>query len=122
MTLAAAPSALDVLSSPVRAWVEHKFGVLTPPQEAAIPRVHAGEHVLISAPTGTGKTLAAFLAILSELVADQERGALATGTRAGGIQAVYVSPLRALGYDVRRNLEQPLAEICEGFLPGCDVG
>lgn len=116
MTAPVAPSALDVLAPPVRGWVEAKFGVLTPPQEAAIPRVHAGEHVLISAPTGTGKTLAAFLAILSELVADQQAGVLASG-----IQAVYVSPLRALGYDVRRNLEVPLAEICGGFLPGCDV-
>ena len=68
----------------MRAWVASTFGVLTPPQEAAIPRVHASEHVLISAPTGTGKTLAAFLAILSELVADHQAGGLAPG-----IHAVY---------------------------------
>ena len=117
MTVIASTTALDVLSTPVRRWVEAKFGILTPPQEAAIPRVHAGQHVLISAPTGTGKTLAAFLAILSELVADHEAGTLAPG-----IHAVYVSPLRALGYDVRRNLEGPLAEICDGYLGDCAPG
>ena len=109
--------ALSLLSPPVRAWVEQTFGVLTPPQESAIPAVHAGEHVLISAPTGTGKTLAAFLAVISELVADYEAGALGAD-----IQAVYVSPLRALGYDVQRNLEGPLAEICARHLPQCMEG
>jgi len=107
--------AVDLLSPPVRRWVESTFGALTPPQEGAIPAVHAGEHVLISAPTGTGKTLAAFLAVISELVADAERGALPENA----IQAVYVSPLRALGYDVQRNLERPLAEICAASMPGC---
>ena len=105
--------ALRLLAPPVRDWVKSTFGTLTPPQAAAIPLVHAGEHVLISAPTGTGKTLAAFLAILSELTADHQRGRLADG-----IHAVYISPLRALGYDVQRNLEGPLAEICRSCLPG----
>jgi ATP-dependent Lhr-like helicase len=91
------------------------FGTLTPPQRAAIPAVHAGRHLLVAAPTGTGKTLAAFLAVISELVADAGRGELP----AAGIRAVYVSPLRALGADVQRNLERPLAEICAAFMPGC---
>jgi ATP-dependent Lhr-like helicase len=104
-----------LLAPPVREWVESTFGQLTPPQEGAIPAVHAGRHVLISAPTGTGKTLAAFLAVISELVGDAQHGRLPDDT----IQAVYVSPLRALGYDVQRNLERPLAEICRSFLPGC---
>jgi ATP-dependent helicase Lhr and Lhr-like helicase len=99
--------ALELLTPAVREWVMSRFGALTPPQSAAIPAIHAGEHVLISAPTGTGKTLAAFLAVLSELVAEHQRGALGPG-----IQCVYVSPLRALGTDIHRNLEGPLAEIC----------
>ena len=104
---AAARQALALLTPAVRGWVVDSFGTLTPPQAAAIPAIHGGEHVLISAPTGTGKTLAAFLAVLSELVAAHEAGTLDVG-----IQAVYVSPLRALGADVQRNLEGPLAEIC----------
>ena len=108
-------SALSLLAHPVREWVRATFGALTPPQEAAIPAVHAGEHVLISAPTGTGKTLAAFLSVISELVADAERGELPEVA----LRAIYVSPLRALGYDVQRNLERPLAEICAAFMPGC---
>ena len=114
-SLPSSARALALLAKPVRAWVKATFGTLTPPQAAAIPLVHRSEHVLISAPTGTGKTLAAFLAILSELTAEHQRGALTAG-----IHAVYISPLRALGYDVQRNLERPLAEICESFLPGCN--
>jgi ATP-dependent helicase Lhr and Lhr-like helicase len=108
--------AIDLLSDPVKRWVETTFGALTPPQEAAIPAVHAGRHVLVSAPTGTGKTLAAFLAVLSELVADFERGTLGDT-----IQCVYISPLRALGYDVQRNLERPLAELCADYMEACGV-
>ncbi len=114
---AAARAALRVLTPAVRGWVTDTFGALTPPQVAAIPAIHAGEHVLISAPTGTGKTLAAFLAVLSELVAAHE-----TRTLGAGIQAVYVSPLRALGADVQRNLERPLAEICARLGVGCGTG
>jgi ATP-dependent Lhr-like helicase len=107
--------ALALLAPPVREWVTATFGTLTPPQAAAIPLVHGAQHVLIAAPTGTGKTLAAFLAILSELTADFQRGALADG-----VHAVYISPLRALGYDVQRNLERPLAEINASYLGGGD--
>jgi len=109
--------ALGLLTPAVRAWVTDTFGVLTPPQTAAIPAIHAGEHVLISAPTGTGKTLAAFLAVLSELVTAHQTGSLGEG-----VQAVYISPLRALGADVQRNLERPLAEICARLGVGCGMG
>ena len=106
--------ALRLLTPPVREWVLSRFGALTPPQSAAIPAIHAGEHVMISAPTGTGKTLAAFLAVISELVAAHLRGDLGEG-----IQCVYVSPLRALGADIHRNLEGPLAEICQLIGANC---
>ena len=109
--------AMKVLTPAVRDWVTDTFGALTPPQASAIPAIHGGEHVLISAPTGTGKTLAAFLAVLSELVAAHE-----AGTLGDGIQAVYISPLRALGADVQRNLERPLAEICARLGVGCGRG
>lgn len=72
----------------------------------AIPRIKAGENVLISSPTGTGKTLAAFLAIIDTLYEYWERGGLEDS-----IYALYVSPLRALNNDIRRNLLEPLGEI-----------
>jgi len=108
----ASREALQALTPAVRTWVEQHFRRLTPPQAAAVPRIHAGANVLVAAPTGTGKTLAAFLTVMSELVGDASRGALADG-----IHAVYVSPLRALSYDVHRNLERPLTEICEAIAP-----
>ncbi|MEO7457618.1 MAG: DEAD/DEAH box helicase [Gemmatimonadaceae bacterium] len=112
---AAMRRALRLLTPPVREWVTSRFGRLTPPQSAAIPAIHSGEHVMISAPTGTGKTLAAFLSVLSELVASHLAGELGAG-----IQCVYISPLRALGADIQRNLEGPLAEICELIGVDCD--
>src|SRR5205823_261006 len=72
----------------------------------AWPPIAAGEHVLLVSPTGTGKTLAAFLAIVDRLVRAQEAGTLPRGLR-----CVYVSPLRSLNYDIERNLATPLAEI-----------
>lgn len=94
---------LDVLEPEVRAWFVSAFPGATPPQRAAVPAVHAGRHVLVASPTGSGKTLAAFLASISELVALAKRGALADG-----VHVVYVSPLKALNNDVKRNLAVPL--------------
>ena len=70
------------------------------------PSIAAGEHVLLVSPTGTGKTLAAFLAILDRLFRAHEAGTLAPGLR-----CVYVSPLRSLNYDIERNLNVPLEGI-----------
>ncbi len=90
------------------AWFRERYGSFTEPQLWAIPLIKAGKNVLISSPTGTGKTLAAFLAILDELFAMAERGALEDK-----IYAVYVSPLRALDNDMYKNLLVPLKEIAE---------
>ncbi len=99
--------ALDLLSGPVRAWFEETFphGPI-PAQQHAWPAIAAGEHVLLVSPTGTGKTLAAFLAILDRLFRALEAGGLAPGVR-----CVYVSPLRSLNYDIERNLNVPLEAI-----------
>jgi ATP-dependent Lhr-like helicase len=90
----------------VQKWFDHKFGRPTPPQEQVWPRVAANESVLLAAPTGSGKTMAAFLVCIDRLV----RQAV-TGTLENSVQIVYVSPLRALSNDIQRNLEVPLEEI-----------
>jgi ATP-dependent helicase Lhr and Lhr-like helicase len=87
-------------------WFSRRFGAPTEPQTRAWPELQAGRHVLICAPTGSGKTLAAFLVCLDRLV----RAAL-DGTFEDRIEAVYVSPLKALSNDIRKNLDEPLREI-----------
>ncbi|MBI5000505.1 MAG: ATP-dependent helicase [Euryarchaeota archaeon] len=90
----------------IRSWFAARFGDMTPAQLAAIPLVHAGKSTLISAPTGSGKTLTAFLSILSELVELGRRGELGDE-----VLCVYVSPLKALANDIEKNLLRPLAEM-----------
>lgn len=90
----------------VREWFLSRFGSPTAPQEQGWPSILAGKATLIAAPTGSGKTFAAFLTCIEHLV----RQALA-GTLTDGIQIVYVSPLKALSNDIQKNLEGPLAEI-----------
>ncbi|MEO9098640.1 MAG: DEAD/DEAH box helicase [Candidatus Baltobacteraceae bacterium] len=90
----------------VRDWFAARFGAPTEPQVAGWPPIHSGRDVLISAPTGSGKTLAAFLGTLDGLIRRAETGELPDET-----VAVYVSPLKALTNDVRKNLESPLAEL-----------
>ena len=92
--------------SSVVAWFQEQFGVPTPPQAEAWPLIKAGQNVLIAAPTGSGKTLAAFLSAIDDLVWQGEAGTLKDET-----QIVYVSPLKALSNDIRRNLEVPLVGI-----------
>ncbi len=88
-------------------WFNRTFDAPTPPQEHAWPAIQAQQHVLIAAPTGSGKTLAAFLAAIEQLVREGVEGdGLADETH-----IVYVSPLKALSNDIRRNLEAPLAGI-----------
>ncbi len=97
---------LGMLDPLVAKWFRSRFSDLTEPQAYAIPLIAEGKNVLVSSPTGTGKTLTAFLWIISELVSMGRRGELEDR-----IYAVYVSPLRALANDIRRNLLQPLEEM-----------
>ncbi len=92
--------------SPVLDWFLKKFGAPTPPQSKAWPPIVAGKNVLIISPTGTGKTFAAFLSVLNQLAVEHAEGKLKQELR-----AIYISPLRALSYDLDKNLNAPLAEI-----------
>jgi ATP-dependent Lhr-like helicase len=92
----------------VRSWFSATFEAETPVQTAAWDRIGAGENVLIAAPTGSGKTFAAFLCAIDELVRQSERGPLVDA-----VQVLYVSPLKALSNDIDRNLQQPLEGIDE---------
>src|SRR5262245_39947668 len=97
---------LDTFHPAVRAWFERRLGEPSAPQREGWPRIQAGEHTLIAAPTGSGKTLAAFLTAIDGLLRMGKD--LPDETR-----VLYVSPLKALGNDVRKNLLAPLAEIRE---------
>ena len=90
----------------VRDWFASRFGSATEPQERAWPAIRSGEHVLISAPTGSGKTFAAFLICLDDLVRAGLDGGLSETT-----QVLYVSPLKALSNDIHKNLDVPLSGI-----------
>lgn len=88
-----------------RAWFDETFGDPTEAQELCIPDIAAGHSVLLSSPTGSGKTLAGFLGIIDRLAREHHDGKL----ESRGIRCVYVSPLRALAYDIEKNLREPLA-------------
>ena len=103
---------LSAFSPSVRRWFEGAFAAPTPAQEQAWPAIAAGGHVLISAPTGSGKTLAAFLWALDRLTAAGTAGAGSQPTPPERrTRLVYVSPLKALSYDIERNLRAPLRGI-----------
>lgn len=99
--------ALEHFGQRTRRWFESAFAAPTPAQQQAWPAIASGEHVLICAPTGSGKTLAAFLWAIDRLV---EGHAGAAGDEPG-VKLIYVSPLKALSYDVERNLRAPLRGI-----------
>jgi len=92
----------------IERWFESRFREPTEPQQRAWPLIQAGRNALIAAPTGSGKTFAAFLAAIDSLL---RQGLDGGGTLADGTQVVYVSPLKALSNDVQKNLAEPLAEI-----------
>jgi ATP-dependent Lhr-like helicase len=96
----------DSFHPAVAAWFAGQFPAPTPAQARAWPLIRAQRNVLVAAPTGSGKTLAAFLAAIDALVVEGLAGGIADETA-----VVYVSPLKALSNDVRKNLEVPLAGI-----------
>src|SRR3954465_11559718 len=106
----------------VRRWFTETLGEPSAPQRAGWPAIAHGHDTLILAPTGTGKTLAAFLWELNALVVDGQRAPLANA-----VHLLYVSPLKALNNDVQRNLETPLGQLKTRFeeagekLPGVRV-
>lgn len=102
------PSSLAWAHPLVRQWFVRRFGTPTEPQEQGWPHILAGRTTLISAPTGSGKTLAAFLACIDRLVCKALSGDLRDR-----IEVLYVSPLKALGNDIQKNLEVPLGEILQ---------
>src|ERR1700722_4541433 len=89
-------------------WFKAVFDAPTAPQRMGWPVIARGENALILAPTGTGKTLAAFLACLDRLMLQAEPES-APKSEKHGCRIVYVSPLKALAVDVERNLRSPLA-------------
>src|SRR5947209_11438640 len=105
-------AALEHFSPRTREWFERTFAGPTPAQEKGWPAIAGGGHVLIQAPTGSGKTLAAFLSAIDRLTAEPRQG----------LRLLYVSPLKALNYDIERNLRGPLAglrsELCVAVRTG----
>ena len=103
-----APSALSGFHPAVVAWFNQQFDRVTDAQARTWPLIQAGQSVLLAAPTGSGKTLSAFLAVLDELV---RQGLAAENGLPDRTQVVYVSPLKALSNDIQLNLQRPLEGI-----------
>src|ERR1041384_2623707 len=104
------PPALKPFHPLVRRWFSETLGAPSAPQREGWPAIATGAHTLLLAPTGTGKTLAAFLWELNQLIVDGLNAPLANA-----VQILYVSPLKALNNDVERNLTRPLGELAERF-------
>ena len=97
---------LSLFDPVISEWFSSKYSSLTEPQEKAVPLIHEGKNVLVSSPTGSGKTLTAFISVINELFLMAKHGSLEDR-----IYCVYISPLKALANDIHRNLEVPLQEI-----------
>jgi ATP-dependent Lhr-like helicase len=95
----------------VSSWFERRYGSPTDIQARAWPEIAAGGHVLVAAPTGSGKTMTAFLHAIDRMITDD--------VSSGGVRVLYISPLKALNNDIRRNLLAPLEELKEEFLAAC---
>ncbi|HEX6626739.1 MAG TPA: DEAD/DEAH box helicase [Gemmatimonadaceae bacterium] len=94
----------------IRKWFKETLGAPSDPQREGWPAIASGEHTLVLAPTGTGKTLAAFLWELNELIVRGMKEPLPNA-----VQLLYISPLKALNNDIQRNLDRPLRELKERF-------
>ena len=103
---------LSQFSPGTRTWFERTFAAPTPAQAQGWPAIASGSHVLIQAPTGSGKTLTAFLSAIDRL----------NGTPGTGVRLLYVSPLKALNYDIERNLRGPLAGLESTLRVGVRTG
>ncbi|MER2297330.1 MAG: DEAD/DEAH box helicase [Pseudomonas sp.] len=103
---------LELFHPAVSSWFGRHFATVTDAQARAWPLIHAGQSLLLAAPTGSGKTLSAFLAVLDELFREglTQGGELPAQTR-----VVYVSPLKALSNDIRLNLQAPLEGISQAL-------
>ena len=103
---------LAKLSQPVRNWFKDKFPDFTRPQKLAIPSIMNGDHLLLCSPTGSGKTLTAFLSVIDKLIRDAMSGNLEDR-----VYCLYISPIKALANDIQKNLIDPLSEIEKKYLP-----
>lgn len=103
---------LDLFHPAIGTWFRQHFATVTDAQARAWPLIHGGQSMLLAAPTGSGKTLSAFLAVLDELFC---QGLAQGGELPAQTQVVYVSPLKALSNDIRLNLEMPLAGISQAL-------
>ncbi|HVQ59201.1 MAG TPA: DEAD/DEAH box helicase [Solirubrobacterales bacterium] len=108
------PDALAPFSAPVRRWFEASFEGPTPAQTGGWEAISGGDNALICAPTGSGKTLASFLWGIDKLARSPDLGT--------GVRLVYVSPLKALSYDIERNLRAPLRGIGADIAVGLRTG
>ena len=115
-------SALEPFFAPVRRWFEASFAEPTPAQALGWPKIASGAHTLICAPTGSGKTLAAFLWGIDRLARRAELPADADASLGSGVRIVYVSPLKALSYDIERNLRAPLKGVGVDISVGLRTG
>jgi ATP-dependent helicase Lhr and Lhr-like helicase len=106
----------------VRRWFEDSFAEPTPAQALGWPKIASGEHTLICAPTGSGKTLAAFLWGIDRLARRAEAPADSDDSLGAGVRLVYVSPLKALSYDIERNLRAPLKGVGTDISVGLRTG
>jgi len=121
------PDPLAPFSAPVRRWFEASFEGPTPAQAGGWEAISSGEHALICAPTGSGKTLAAFLWGIDRLARTAADGpkcqdSLDISARRPGVRIVYVSPLKALSYDIERNLRAPLRGVGVDISVGLRTG
>ncbi|MFQ6050178.1 MAG: ATP-dependent helicase [Candidatus Hydrothermarchaeota archaeon] len=101
---------LNLFDDTIREWWIRTFSsgkeIFTPPQKIAVPLIYGDENVLICAPTGSGKTLSAFISIINKLFVLSKNEGLSNS-----VYCLYISPLRSLANDINKNLEQPLSEI-----------